>query len=228
LDPQAHCDVKIALDKTQAVSEILNMVPVVLSEFANLVVQFPILFSKSTETGQFVCVALMGLEKGHNLFWRNNQFDSIYLPLNITRQPFFAGQADNHTDEHVIVIDLDNPAIAKKGEALFSTEGKATPYLKQMQSQLYLLAEGQYETSTFIEKIIEFDLLVSLKLDITYENGHKHTVNGLYSIDEEKLSELLDEQLLDLQHSGYMRLIHTQLASLGQIYALIDKKNKLN
>ena len=50
----AHRHLKICPEKVEAHGANLSMVPVMLSEFLKLVVQFPIALSKNKETGQFV------------------------------------------------------------------------------------------------------------------------------------------------------------------------------
>lgn len=228
LDPQVHRDIRIDTHKVEAKWAKLNMVPVVLSEFSKLVVQFPIVFSKNIETGQFVCVALTGLEKGQNLFWENGRSTSIYTPLNIAHLPFYVGQDEQSKNDSVICIDIQSSALSEQGEALFDSSGNATQYLKNAQSHLRALVEGNLQTEAFISTLLEFKLLTKLTLDITFENGTKNTIKGLYSVDEEAMAKLSESQIIGLQQSGYLQLIHIQLASLGQIYALINKKHTMN
>jgi len=228
LDPQVHRDIRINPHTIEAKWAKLNMVPVVLSEFSKLVVQFPIVFSKNIETGQFVCVALTGFEKGQNLFWENGSSTSIYTPLHITHLPFYVGQDEQSNNNSVICIDTQSSALSEQGEALFDVEGNATPYLKSAQSHLQALVEGTPQTETFISLLLKYKLLTQITLDITFGNGTKNTIKGLYSVDEERMEKLSESQIIELQQSGYLQLIHIQLASLGQIYALINKKNKMD
>ena len=74
--------------------------------------------------------------------------------------------------------------------------------------------------------MLKFKLLLPLALDITFANKQSSQVKGLYSIDEDKLQALSGEQLAELNQAGYLQAAYTQLASLGQIYTLIDRKNK--
>lgn len=228
LDQHAHRQVKVDINKVEETWSGQNMVPVVLSEFSKLIVQFPIVFSKNSETGQFVCVALTGFEKGQNLFWYNGGSTSIYTPLNISHLPFYVGQDEHSQDSPVMCIDVNSPALSDSGETLFDENGEATHYLKTAQSQLRALVEGNAQTSEFVATLVSHELLTPLTLDITFENGSKNNVRGLYSVDEVRLSELSDEHILALQKSGLLQLIHIQIASLGQLYALIDKKNKMD
>jgi hypothetical protein len=233
LNNRIHQGVYVDANKAEEQIADLHMLPVVLSEFQKLVVQLPILFSKNADTGQFVCVTLMGLEEGENLFWQEARFQGIYSPLNVARQPFFVGQDEQTGDDYVICIDMDNAAVADKPSAsheqiLFDGEGRASDFLLKIQDILAQLIQGEQHSAMFIQQLLKFQLLVPLALDITFENKQSSQIKGLYSIDEDKLQALSAEQLGELNQQGFLQAAYTQLASLGQIYALIDRKNKRN
>ena len=231
LNNRIHQGLYIDANKAEEQIADLHMLPVVLSEFQKLVVQLPILFSKNAETGQFVCVTLLGLQAGENLWWQDAAFQGIYTPLNVARQPFFVGQDEQSGDDYVICIDMDNAAVAEQASAghdqrLFDDEGKVSDYLLKAQDTLARLIQGEQHTAAFIQHLLKFKLLLPLALDITFENKQSSQIKGLYTIDEDKLQALSGEQLAELNQQGYLQAAYTQLASLGQIYALIDRKNK--
>ena len=64
LNNNIHKDVRVNTAIAEAQGGLLNMVPVMLSEFLKLAVQFPIAITKNKETGQFVVVALFGFQAG--------------------------------------------------------------------------------------------------------------------------------------------------------------------
>jgi hypothetical protein len=177
----------------------------------------------------------MGLEEGENLFWQNAQFNSIYTPLNIARQPFFVGQDEQSGDDYLMCIDRESSAVtefsdadadADQQQAIFDASGQPTAYLRAAQSILAQLIQGEQQTQAFIQQLLSDKLLVPLSLDITYANAQSAKVKGLYSIDEDKLHNLPAAQLGQLNAAGFLQAAYTQLASLGQIYALIERKNK--
>jgi hypothetical protein len=57
LDTLWHRQVHIDEKKVEETAADLHLIPLVVSEFTQALAQFPILFSKNTETGQFACVA---------------------------------------------------------------------------------------------------------------------------------------------------------------------------
>ena len=70
-----------------------RFVQVIVKEFAQLVVHYPILFSKDPQTGQFFCGVMSGFDEGENLFleeWREREF---YRPLNPAARTFLPRRA---------------------------------------------------------------------------------------------------------------------------------------
>ncbi|WP_049631630.1 SapC family protein [Cellvibrio sp. pealriver] len=223
LHNQLHQQLRVDTTLVESLGAANNMVPVVLSEFLRLVVQYPIVFTKNSENGNFVCVALLGFEQGENLFWQDNQWQGIYTPLNITRQPFFIGQENGQT---LICIDTDSATLhSGQGEAIFDAFGKETNYLNTIKARLAQLLDGETQTHAFIQHLLALNLLEPMALDIRFGNNQQQRVQGLYTINEQRLTQLDPTQLSELQREGYLQPIYTQLASLGQIYSLIQKKN---
>lgn len=225
LHNQLHQAITIDTGNIEAQGAQEHMVPVVLSEFLKLVVSYPIVFTKSSDTGQFLAVVLLGFAKQENLFWQNQQWQSIYVPLNISRQPFFVG---NEAGQTIICLDTQSPCITNdiNHEPLFDKQGKDSAYLQQVKSQLAQLLDGETKTTDFIHTLRELNLIVPLTLDISFADQQEHRVQGLYSIDEDRLARLNAEQLVQLQTQHYLQPIYTMIASLGHIYALIQKKNE--
>ncbi len=224
LHNQLHQQLRIDTHLVESLGATNNMVPVVISEFLRLVVHYPIVFTKSGETGNFLCVALLGFEAGENLFWSDNQWQSIYTPLNIMRQPFFVGQENNQT---LICIDTDSNALKSgRGEAIFDAAGAETVYLQKIKSRLAELLDGETRTRDFINVLLALNLIMPMALDISFANTQQQRVQGLYTINEERLAQLDANQLIELQQQGYLQPIYTMIASLGQVYALIQKKNE--
>lgn len=223
LHNQLHQSLRIDTQHIEALGAHQNMVPVVLSEFLKLVVHYPIVFTKNAETGNFACVALLGFAPGENLFWNQNQWHSIYTPLHIMRQPFFVGEDQGNS---IICIDTESACLTSgSGEAIFDLQGQETGYLQQVKTRLAELINGEPQTLQFCKTLLDLNLLMPLALDINFANHQQQRVQGLYTINEETLAQLNAEQLLTLQQQGYLKSIYTMIASLGQIYALIQKKN---
>lgn len=233
VDNKNHRNVQIDTRKLALHGAELNMVPVVLSEFSSAAVQYPLLITKNGDTGRFVCVAMLGLEVGENLFWQNSEWQGLYLPLQIRRQPFFIGNSDvydkaaTESDDQIVCIDSQSPAITTEGGmALFDERGLDTDFFQETKACLAHLLTGEVDNNILIENLQKMDLLQSLSLKITLANQETTRLNGLYTVNQDKLAKLKDEHVLQLHKLGLLGPIQTLIISLGQVQTLIDLKNQ--
>lgn len=205
---------------------------VIMQEFQQLVVNYPILFTKNPDTGVFVSVAVFGFDEGENLFIENDEWEALYIPLNVTRHPFMVGVQNKpgaaaDESEQVVFINEADPRVQKQeGEALFNERGFPTPYLEKMTSVLKVLQDGFADTNSFINKLLALNLIAPTTLKIEFINNEQRHIQGFYSIDENKLKSLPGESIAELHSLGYLQPIYTMLASFGHLYTLIDKKNR--
>jgi len=232
VDNKNHLKVQIDTSKLALHGAKLNMIPVVLSEFSSLAAQYPIALTKNGDTGEFVFVALLGFEAGENLFWQNDEWQGLYLPLQIRRQPFFVGNPDANNQiaekgDHIVCIDKQSPAItAEGGMALFDERGLDTEFFQQTKACLAHILSGEVDNKNLIESLQKMDLLQSMSLEITFANQESKRLNGLYTVNQDTLAKLNDEHILQLHKLGLLASIHTMVTSLGHVQTLIDLKNK--
>lgn len=244
IDNQIHQNLYIDTNKAEQHGAELNLIPTVLSEFVSLAVQYPIVFTKNGETGEFICAAMLGFESKENLFWQNDQWQGLYVPLQIQRQPFFIGEQDvqqaknnnatNTGKDYVVCIDVESPMLVKtdsmdseKTARLYNEDGKESDYFIQAKNTLAHLLQGESDNAAFISLLKDFDLIQPLALEITFINNQSTRLNGLYTINKDKLAALSEDNVNTLHRMGFLQPIYTMIASLGQIYALIERKNKL-
>jgi hypothetical protein len=227
LHNQLHQGLRVDTQSVEAYGGQLHMVPVVLSEFLKLAVQFPIAVTKNKETGQFVCVAIFGFQPGENLFIKDARWDSLYLPLQIKRQPFFLGSAEGSADDYVICIDRTHKSLqANSGEAIFDTQGNDTAYMQNIKAILAELVNGEAATQTFIKALSDMQLLQAMHLDIKFNNGETIRVEGIYTVNEQRLRSLDKDDLFKLHNQDWLAPIYTMITSLGHIHGLVERKNK--
>lgn len=232
VDNTNHRQLKIEASKAELHGKNLNLIPVVMTEFVNLAVQYPLVITKNGDTGQFVFSAMLGFEAQENLFWKNDQWQGLYVPLQIRRQPFFIANPDEGSEQaqngdYIVCFDKNSPAVnTESGIAIFDEQGAETPYFQQVKSILAVLLAGETENKKLLELLQQMDLLQPMKLDITFENKTSTTLNGLYTVDQDKLAKLGNEQILSLHKADVLSAIYTLIASLGQIHALIALKNE--
>ncbi|GAK33807.1 peptidase [Iodidimonas nitroreducens] len=235
LHPAHHRKLRVDPDQVEAHSASVRMMPVVISEFLKAATQFPLLLTKNADSGFFTAIALCGFEEGENLFWRQGEWDALYVPLNVQRQPFFAGRpqqsAKDRSDtghDFVLCIDPESPSLgSEKGEALFDAAGAPTPYLQSMQDILAQLVAGEAATRAFIEKLVHYKLLTRLALEITLDDGEQMKVQGVYTIDEDALEAAPIAVIDELRQQGHLPALYAMIVSLGHIFALVQRKNKM-
>jgi len=233
VDNKNHLNTKIDLSKIEQHGADLHLVPVVLSEFIHLAVQYPIVLTKHGETGQFVFSAMLGFEKNENLFWQEEQWQGLYVPLQVRRQPFFIeaiehqNNSEHDNNELVVCVNMESPALSNNtGEALFDINGQESTFFQEAKDLLAQLLTGEKENNLLSESLTLMGLIQPMSLDITFVDQSSTKLLGLYTIDQEKLTSLSKEQVLTLYQAGLLPSIYTMITSLGQVHALIDLKNK--
>ncbi len=231
LNPTLHAKLCVKSNVIEAQCAQERLIPVVLSEFLRLSIEYPIVVTKNNETGKFTCVSIFGFEKGENLFWVNNTWEAIYKPLNIRRQPFFIGNnsqsKQQSRDDFVICFDTKSKRLSdSEGEQLFQQKtGAPSLYLEEIKATLAELLDGETPTVDFLRVLVDLNLLRPLSLDFSFDNGESQRVQGLYAIDENVLNALSDEQILFLHQKSYLSLIYNMISSLGHFYHLLNRKN---
>jgi hypothetical protein len=219
LNKETHRSLKVDGRASAAYGDSQRFVQVVVKEFAQLVVHYPILFSKNAQTGRFYCGAMLGFDEGENLFlaeWAEREF---YRPLTLQRGPFYASGPE-------LAIDLDDPRVgAPGGSPLFTEQGQPTRYLQSIMWAFQDLKPGAELTQLFIARLLELKLIEPIDLQVEFSDGTTRDCVGLYTINQEVLSHLPDEAVVELFRCGFLRLIHLMIASLKQVPVLARKKN---
>jgi len=227
-----HQDIKIITERSEKYGDNLWYSLTFPSEFRSVQAYYPIFFNKDTNTGQFFSVAMFGFQDKENLFLADNKWDAPYIPLSVARQPFLIGlqtvnEDGEEKEQRVLHIDMDHPRVNKEeGESLFLEFGSNTPYLDTAADMLEAIHHGVLDSKTFIDLLIEHELLESFTLDIQLNDGSQHQMVGFYTICEEKLNELDSETLATLHSRGYLQAIYMAIASQSNIRGLMNRKNE--
>jgi len=198
-------------------------------EFRDIQSCYPILFTKDPNTGGFFAAAVMGFEADQNLFLQDDGWDAPYVPAVIQRQPFLiATGGDGDSASPVVSLDLDHPRVSQdEGEALFDDEGDSTEFLKKKIELLDKLHRGLQHSNGFIDTLLEHELLEPITLDIALNDGSKKSVQGFYSIAEERLYQLKGDVLESLNQAGYLQPVFMAVASLSRMRDIIERRNRL-
>ena len=232
LNTQTHRVLRIAAAQAILGHSGVNVVSVIPREFPRLLAHYPIFYSKSSESGQFEPAALLGFERGENLFIKGGTWDASYIPLQIQRQPFALiprGGAVG-TDPQAtldLAVDLDSPHIqAQDGERLFQDDGKPAPFLQNLSSMMSALVSGSREAYAFTGRLAELNLLEPVQIDIDFVNRSSTKLQGLYWIAAAALNALTAAQLAELRDREYLEWMYFQMASIAHVSGLVARKNK--
>lgn len=224
-----HAHLKIRQERTAPLGDAVMSAPIFPHEFRHVQAYYPIVYSKSSETGQVRPVALFGLEEGSNLFLTEKGWDAAYIPLAVQIQPFLIGVVREGGEEHLEVhLDLDHPRVSETdGEPLFLEHGEQTDFLTEVSSNLAMVHEGETFIPTFSAMLTELELVEPFTLDVQLDDGTEGRLAGLYTIAEEKLYSLDEANLGRLQKSDMLMPIYMSVASLSQFRSLIERRNRL-
>lgn len=232
LDNVSHRKVRIHRDFRPGRGYDDNLARAFPEELEALQNEYPLFFVKNRDSDHFEPVALLGFSEGENLYLVNGRWDAWYRPLTIERQPLLIGFQEQDvdgvpTEVPVVHIDLDHPSVSEaEGEPLFLPHGGESEWLERMTSVLMHIHQGHQSIPAFSQALVGLELIESVSLDMSFRDGSTHTVKGLYSIDEERLSALGGAALETLHKKGYLRYVYLMLASLPNLSILNERKNR--
>ncbi len=224
-----HRDLRIRTERAPELGDAIMACITVPSEFRRVQTDYPILFQRGQAQGDVTAVALFGFEEGENLFLVDGCWDARYRPLAIDSQPFLVGRGADGSAVRQVHIDMASPRIAGdsgEGMRVFDDTGRPTPYLERIADQLRALDTDYVASADFFAALQRYDLLEPLTLDVTLDDGAKNRLVGFHVIDEDRLVALDDAAVADLHAGGHLMPIFMALASLGNIGALIARKNR--
>jgi len=219
LDKNTHKDLKVAVDPAFPYAKNTHLAAASIREFAQLAGAMPLVFIQDPKTNKHHVVAMLGIEPGQNLFLQDGKWNAPHIPMNIIRYPF---DVRPDGDKLGVYIDENSDLIKDEGQPLFKEDGNPSDFLNNRQQLLGDLANSEMLTQQFVSKVVELDLLNPMQLRVQYSNGQGRNVGGILTIDEKKLVELADEQVVELHRAGFMGALYAMMLSLGQLNRLIE------
>ena len=202
------------------------------TEYSDIQREYPIFFRRDSSTGEYQSIALLGFEKGENLFIDSGRWDAHYVPGIIARGPFLIGFQERLGDgemrkEAVVHVDLDNPRISfTEGRPVFLPEGGNTPYLNHIAAVLRGIHEGMEVSKAMFAAFTALDLIEPIKLEVKISDEETFNLAGLNTISQEKLRSLDSESLFRLHRSGFLQGAYLALASVSNVNKLMTMKQR--
>lgn len=231
LDNVAHKDLRVRTGYSAEFGDNVNLAPIFPTEFAFAQREYPILFRKGAN-GNLEAVALLGLDKGENLFLDNDGWNARYVPAIQRRGPFLIGvhpRQDLSSEKHemMVHVDLDHPRISRtEGAPVFLRHGGNSPYLERAVRMLQMIAHGAEFADPMFSAFLEAGLIDETELEVKLNERTQYTLPGFLTINQERLAELDGQTLERMNQAGYLQLAMLVVTSLGNMNWLVELKNR--
>lgn len=233
LNNVAHSHLRVSARFCADYGDNVGMVEAFPTEFAEMQREYPIFFRKGSD-GSFHAVALLGFGPNENLFLRDEAWQAHYLPAMIARGPFLIGFQEQMVDgelrnEPVLHVDLDHPRLRDgegTGHPVFAPQGGHSPYLEKVVRVLRGLHAGNAAAKVMYAELERFDLIQPVQLDVSFDDGSRINLEGLYGIDRERLAALDATQLHQLHSAGWLEGVYLLVASLHNMPRLVAEKQR--
>ena len=208
--------------------KLLNAFFVAGTEFIDACREFPVVWvaaGKDDKGQQLVApIAVFGLQAGKNLCIAGDAWRTRYVPAALRLYPFGLARVGGN-DQAQMVVAIDQSWIGfqtERGEALFTLDGQPSDFTLKVQAQLESFEQEVDRTRLAGELLVQHGLLRDMRFDATLPDGSKLSVDGFLTVDDDKLQKLPDADLLAIQRSGLMSLIHAHQISLGNMTKLVE------
>lgn len=227
-----HQDLKVITRRSADFGDDVNCVLTFPTEYGDMQREYPIFFHKNEQTGEYQSIALLGFNKGENLFLDEHGWNASYVPAMIERGPFLIGVKNREDEEEsqtdpMIHIDLDDPRVGETdGEPLFLPHGGNTRYLERIAATLKGIHDGITMSKAMFAAFESLDLIEPVSIDIEIHRDQQYNLGGYHTINEEKLAQLDGAALEKLNRAGFLEGAFLVIASMNNVKKLIELKRK--
>ena len=231
LDPQRHAETKILERDTLLQLDRGLLCAVFTSEFRAMATDFPIVLIKDVNTGRFYCAALLGLSPEKlACFDQEGRWSDVYLPWSLKRQPLLIANKEEQDggSTPMVSIDLDHPLVSTvDGQPVFEMGETLSSTTEEKMTALRSIHADVSTTESFINSLLELNLLTGMKIQGTSRSGEPIVVDDIYGIDEDALRQIDIDTLGRLHREGQLELIFLMVTSLGRVSAFTRQLNRL-
>jgi hypothetical protein len=227
LDRNLHRDLRVHQPQPDwSFAATVNALFIAGAEFADACREYPILFVRTAadEQGrpQVLPIVALGLAPDENLYADGTQWRALYLPAMLRAYPFGLGRVGNDA-RPVLAVDLAWAGLSRTdGTPLFGADGEPSEHLKALQQQLEQFEAEVRRTRELCRLLVDQGLLRDVRFDAEVADGPKLHVDGFLTVDEGKLGQLGDAELLALARNGALGLVHAHLISMGNLRKLVQ------
>ena len=212
--------------KLPVVFRSLTALPISYSEFSVACRDYPIAFIGND--GQFLAMAVLGMENQQNLFvMADGGWDpGVYLPAYVRRYPFCMTRVTvDGREQPERIACVEKRAITDKGEALYDAKGEPLPAWDERRKLLFEYEADLVRSDEMSRTLAGLGLLENFTMQAVPNEGVPLALTGLYRVSEEKLNALAPEQLKDLTQKGILARVYAHLISLSNFGRLLDRRS---
>jgi hypothetical protein len=216
---------KISALKDYAYSKDVTRAMLSYEEIAQACKIYPIYFAKD-EVG-VMPMAILGIDD-KNLFLdsKNNWEENAYIPAVVKAYPLGMAKTGDKKDAYTVVYDSEYDGLNKKdSKEVINKDGELTEFGQKMVDFLQNIQGSLNKTQEALNILDEYKLLKFSSLEITI-NKKEYKIEGVGTIDEEALSKLEDDKILNLVKKGIYRIIDAHFISLNNIHTLAQRISK--
>jgi hypothetical protein len=206
----------------------VNQILVVPAEFEAAQRDYPILFRREAD-GAFQSLALLGLDRGENLYLDGGTWRARYIPAFVSREPLYLGAPAEEGEEGGLApyIDLDDPRVGEEGgEPLFLPQGGRAPFLEEAAAALATVHDGLFQMRAMFDAFSRLGLLQPVNLDIRLPDGLEYRIGDVFTVSADQLRDSSKDDLDELRRSGFLAHAIFARASLGNMDRLIAWKSE--
>ena len=218
-----HAKCSVEAGKGFAFARNINSVPLMAVEFPQAAAEYAIVFAQNGS--DIVPVVILGARQNENLFLDSDDaWKGTYVPAFIRRYPFvFSISEDGATFTLCVDEAFQGLNYLGRGHALFTEDGKHTPYVDDVLKFLQEYRLQFQRTQDFCKKLKELDLLEPMQAEFALDSGEKVSLAGFQAVDRKRLKALSGEALQQLAASDELELIYLHLASMRNFSGVKDR-----
>ncbi|MEM9289021.1 MAG: SapC family protein [Pseudomonadota bacterium] len=222
LNHRDHSDLCLADTPNFEFAKEAHLVPLLAEEFPIAQRFFPVVFD-SQGIGQ--PIAIMGLRQGINSYveddggWKKE----VYIPAYIRRYPFMLARLRDGDEKLSLCIDPTAKIVQKAGSRKLFDGEEGSQLTKDILTFCERYERGVAQTRLFCEKLSELELL--REGEAVVQSGDKPTrFSGFRIIDENKLRELKQKAVSEMNQNGTLAVIHAHLFSLSLFQTMVPNE----
>jgi len=223
LNRETHQDLTVSASPGRyAFAASAQSVVIASVEFFDASRNFPVIFSPSQD-GRVLPLVLMGLEAGENLFVDvKGNWLSPYIPAYVRRYPFIT--TDGADGQMTVCFDDAFDGLNREGGMPLFENGEPSPKMNEIMGFLSDYFLRMKETEQFCAYLSQAGLLRPIEAQVNMADGRRFNLSGMLVVDEQKMNQLPDTEVVRLFRNGMLALINAHLISLRNLGNLMDRK----